>query len=267
MVYIENIINSRIQYTFLGNSIGEYIFFLFSLTFLISFIYFLKKIAIKNIFKIENIKEKKYFFFLSFIDDLTYPLAVLVGFYTAIKTLNISENISFYLNKIFFIAVVYVVVKTLNETLDLIEEYVVKKRRKELHVDTSLLPLSFKVLKIFVWFIAFLFILSNFGINIVSFVASAGVAGVAIALAAQSVLSDFFGSLSIYFDRPFKVNDFIIVGEHMGTVANVGIKSTRITSITGEEIVISNKDITNQIVKNFGRLKRRRTNFSFFCNL
>ena len=106
--------------------------------------------------------------------------------------------------------------------------------------------------------IGLLTILANFGVNITSLAASLGIGGIAIAFALQNILEDLFSSFSIYFDRPFEIGDFIIVGANSGTVKKIGLKTTRITALQGEEIVISNKELTTSSIQNFKKLKERR---------
>jgi len=112
------------------------------------------------------------------------------------------------------------------------------------------------------WFIGFLLVLSNLGVNITSLVAGLGIGGIAIAFALQNILSDLFSSFAIRFDKPFRVGDFIIVGEHMGTVVRIGVKTTRIQALQGEEIIISNRELTSTRVQNFKRMKERRVVFA-----
>jgi len=112
--------------------------------------------------------------------------------------------------------------------------------------------------KVLVWVIGLLFLLSNLGVNITSLAASLGIGGIAIALALQRVLEDLFSSFSIYFDKPFEVGDFIVVGEKSGVVEKIGIKTTRLRALQGEQIVISNKELTVAQVENFKRLEERR---------
>ncbi len=88
-----------------------------------------------------------------------------------------------------------------------------------------------------------------------------GVGGIAIALAVQNTLSDVFSAFSIYFDRPFEIGDFVVIGDQSGTVTNIGMKSTRIRLLQGEELVISNKELTSTQVRNFKKLEKRRINF------
>ena len=117
--------------------------------------------------------------------------------------------------------------------------------------------------KVAIWLIGGLLILSNLGINITSLIAGLGIGGVAIAFALQNILGDLFSSFAIYFDKPFEIGDMIVVGEYRGTVEKIGIKSTRIRSLQGEEIVIANQDLTSARIQNFRKLKERRVTFSF----
>jgi len=118
-------------------------------------------------------------------------------------------------------------------------------------------------LRTMLWVVVLLATLSNMGINITAFVASLGVGGIAIALAVQNILGDLFASLSIAVDKPFEVGDFITLGTISGTVENVGLKTTRIRSLSGEQIIISNTELLKQTVSNFKRLLERRIVFRF----
>lgn len=111
------------------------------------------------------------------------------------------------------------------------------------------------------WILGVLVVVQNFGINVTSLVAGLGIGGIAIALAAQNVLADLFSSFSIIFDKPFKVGDFIVVGADAGTVRHVGMKTTRMQSLNGEEIVLSNQELTSARVQNYGRMEERRVAF------
>ena len=106
-------------------------------------------------------------------------------------------------------------------------------------------------------------LLDNLGFDISAVVASLGIGGVAIALASQGILQDLFSYFSILLDRPFELGDFIIVGDYLGTVEYVGIKTTRLRSISGEEIVIANTDLTGSRIRNFKRMRQRRIVFKF----
>ncbi len=112
-----------------------------------------------------------------------------------------------------------------------------------------------------IWVIALLFLLDNLGVKISAVVAGLGVGGIAVALAAQAVLGDLFGYFVIFFDKPFAIGDFIVVGDKMGTVEYIGIKTTRIRVLGGELLIFSNKDLTNSCVHNFRKMEKRRVVF------
>jgi small-conductance mechanosensitive channel len=118
-------------------------------------------------------------------------------------------------------------------------------------------------LRLVLWAVFVLAVLSNLGVNITAFVASLGIGGVAVALAVQNILGDLFASLSIAVDKPFETGDFIGVGEIEGTVQYVGLKTTRIQSISGEQIIMSNTDLLKQVLKNYRRMDERRVVFKF----
>jgi small-conductance mechanosensitive channel len=113
------------------------------------------------------------------------------------------------------------------------------------------------------WSMVTLAILSNLGVDITAFVASLGVGGIAVALAVQNVLGDLFASLSIAIDKPFEVGDFIAFDSVSGTVEHVGLKSTRIRSLSGEQVVVSNTDLLKQTLSNYKRQAQRRVQFGF----
>jgi small-conductance mechanosensitive channel len=112
-----------------------------------------------------------------------------------------------------------------------------------------------------IWALALVFILDNLGVRISAVVAGLGIGGVAVALAAQAVLGDLFSYFVIFFDKPFVIGDFIVVGDKMGSVEYVGIKTTRIRSLSGEQLVFANTDLTNSRVHNFKKMEKRRVVF------
>ncbi|MGH8190167.1 MAG: mechanosensitive ion channel family protein [Rhodanobacteraceae bacterium] len=114
-----------------------------------------------------------------------------------------------------------------------------------------------------VWVTLVLALLAGGGVNITAFVASLGVGGIAVALALQNVLTDLFSSIAIGLDKPFEVGEFIMFGTELGTVTKVGIKSTRIKSLSGEELAISNSVLLKNLIHNYSRRQERRIVFHF----
>jgi small-conductance mechanosensitive channel len=116
--------------------------------------------------------------------------------------------------------------------------------------------------RVVVWSIAFLLILNNLGFDVTALVAGLGIGGIAVALAAQNILGDLFASLAIVLDQPFVVGDFVVLGDKMGTVERIGIKTTRIRSLSGEELIVANADLLASRIHNFKRMAERRVVFT-----
>lgn len=119
------------------------------------------------------------------------------------------------------------------------------------------------LLRMLLWTIMLLSILANAGVNITALVASLGVGGIAIALAVQTILSDVFASLSIGFDKPFEIGDFVVFNDVAGTIEHIGLKTTRIRSLSGEQIVCGNAILLQQTLHNYKRMQTRRIVFTF----
>lgn len=116
--------------------------------------------------------------------------------------------------------------------------------------------------RLLVWIVVTLLILSNLGVNISTLVASLGIGGVAVALALQNVLGDLFASLAIMMDKPFQVGDYLSIGEASGTVRHIGLKTTRLESLTGEELVFANSDLLKTRIHNYKQMKQRRISYT-----
>ncbi len=126
---------------------------------------------------------------------------------------------------------------------------------------TTLSAISF-VGRLALWSVVFLLALDNIGFDITALITGLGIGGIAVALALQNVLGDLFASLSIVLDKPFVIGDFIIVNEYLGTVEKIGLKTTRIRSLSGEQVVFSNADLLNSRIRNFKRMYERRVVFT-----
>lgn len=198
------------------------------------------------------LKEIKWFFYL------------LLSIFFSLKYINVNSiisNISYYLVIVF---AGYYIAKGISSVINhLIEIHVKKNENKKDASSSSMMILLGNIAKGIIWVIALLMILSNAGIEITPMIASLGIGGIAIALALQSVLADLFGAFVIYFDKPFKEGDFIIVGSDMGVVKHIGIKSTRIQALQGQELVMSNTELVNSRVNNYKQMEKRRIAFSF----
>jgi len=141
-------------------------------------------------------------------------------------------------------------------------DYLKRHKDTDAASATTVSVLGF-IARVALWAVLLLMILDNLGFNITTLVASLGIGGIAVALAVQNILGDIFASLSIAMDKPFVIGDFIIVGDQLGTVEYIGLKTTRIRSLSGEQIVFSNNDLLNSRIRNFKRMYERRVLFGF----
>ena len=182
--------------------------------------------------------------------------------YFSIKQLNLNPQIEKFLNVFFIVLLTFFGVRFLLSIITYsVETYWIKKE-KDLS-KKQVLKGVITILNLVAWSIAIIILLDNLGIKVSALVAGLGIGGIAIALAAQTLLGDFFSYFIIFFDRPFKIGDFIIVGDYLGTVDHIGLKTTRIHSLSGEQIVFSNQDLTNSRVRNYKQMDRRRVAFQF----
>jgi len=145
--------------------------------------------------------------------------------------------------------------------------YAIDLRRKRSAGLDALLTSSMDVILfaagLLIWAMVLLLALDNLGVQIKPLLAGLGIGGIAVALAVQTVLSDLLASMSIALDKPFGIGDFLTVGECQGTVEHIGVKSTRLRSLSGEQIIMGNTDILKSRVRNYGRMRERRAVFQF----
>jgi small-conductance mechanosensitive channel len=258
----EKLILDLLSSEFLGNSLQNILlaillFFIFKL--------FLKQIIIRLIQKLESITNKTKLridnYFIDVLANIHPRFYDFLSFYFAIKTLILSIHLERVLDGLLIGIVILQVINSLNN----LSLYVLKKLFNLDNVseeDKTVFDGFTLLIKIILWITGLLFLLANLGVNISSLAASLGIGGIAIALAVQNILGDLFSSFSIYFDKPFAVGDTIIVDKYTGVVKRIGLKSTRIQTLQGEELVIGNKELISSKIQNLKKMERRRVMFS-----
>ncbi len=249
------------QVQYLNNTLWEYFLFLILFIGISVAIFLLKYILLRKIARV--VKERPIFnLFLDVINRIRSSFYAFISFYISLSILDIPE----YLSKIFWIVLVFLVTYRMvmigYQFVDFGLRFYLKRQDDEKEGVAMIRNIG-NIGKGILWIFAVIVVLSIFGVDVTALVAGMGIGGIAIAFALQSILSDLFSSFSIFLDKPFKEGDFISVGEKMGTVEKIGIKSTRIRALQGEEIIFSNKELTTLQVHNFGNMKRRRASFSF----
>ena len=140
--------------------------------------------------------------------------------------------------------------------------YAERKMEEDAAGATTVAFIGF-LLRLGLWLLIALVALDTAGIDITALVAGLGIGGIAVALATQNILGDLFASLSIVLDKPFVIGDFVVVGDMAGTVEHIGLKTTRVRSLSGEQLVFSNNDLLSSRIRNFKRMEERRVLFTF----
>lgn len=249
-------------FSFLGNSLSEYATALVVLILLLvvfkiaqfSILHWLKHVAEKTATNLDDT-------FIRIVRSLRPQFYTFVAFYVAIQTLTLTEVASRVVDVILIIWVTYQVIIAVQILINyFIRERLVKEGDA---MAQSALQVLGRIAKGVLWAIGIILVLDNLGVNVSSLIAGLGIGGVAIAFALQNILSDLFASFAIYFDKPFTVGDLIAVGEDVGTVEKIGIKTTRLRDIRGEELVISNRELTSARIQNYKKMEERRVVFSF----
>ena len=191
-----------------------------------------------------------------------YFLVILIGAYLGLEFLSFLKPYATTMAFIFAIAEIVLVTFIITRVVNVVISWYAGGRAKERMSEHILFVLK-KIINVVIFLFAFLIILDVAGVNLSGIVVGLGVGGIAIAFALQNVLSDVFSAFSIYFDKPFEIGDYIVVGEYSGTVKKIGMKSTRVQLLQGEELVLSNRELTSTSVRNFKKMKKRRISFSF----
>ncbi|MBN2306860.1 mechanosensitive ion channel [Candidatus Peregrinibacteria bacterium] len=247
--------------SYFGNTVESY---LIALAILLGIMIFLKLLKGRIFARLEKWAHKTKTDlddeFIRAIETIPGILYFFVALYVALQILILHPVIHKTVEIILVILVIYWATKLAAELIEFGLAKVAKKQNGKREKNTTYYALNL-ISKLILWSTGLLLILSNLGVNISALVASLGIGGIAVALAIQNILSDIFSSFSLYLDKPFEIGDFIIVGENMGTVKKIGLKTTRIEALQGEEIVISNNELTSTRVRNFKKMKKRRIVF------
>lgn len=250
-----------IQQTFFHNRLLDY---LVSLSFLIIgllIIRILKGIILKR-FKTWAAKTATKIddFMIHAFEKTLLPIFYFGVFYLAMGVLTLPSTLEKSIDVLGIVVLTFFGVRFLNTLINYTLEVYWVKGGDEI-LKTRSIKGVFPVIKVVVWGIGIAFLLDNLGFKITTVVAGLGIGGVAVALAAQAVLGDLFSYFAILIDRPFEIGDFIIIEGYLGVVEHVGIKTTRIRSLGGEQLVFSNTDLTNSRVRNYKRMDKRRVIF------
>ncbi len=214
----------------------------------------LKKISAKTVSQVDDL-------IIILLEKTTSILILILSLYTASYFITLAPFVStLILNILVLIFLIQAAVWGNAAITFYVNDYTKKKKETDAAAATTMSAVSF-VGKLALYAGLVIIALDNLGFDITTLIAGLGVGGIAIALAVQNILSDLFASLSIVLDKPFVIGDFIIINEYMGTVEHVGLKTTRIRSLSGEQLVISNNDLLSSRIRNYKRMQERRIVF------
>lgn len=255
-------ITTFLHYTLMGNTLLDYCmalggFTLGSLSIFIFKHYILTRLKIW----VNAIPTQVSGLIFSVIEKYFIPIFYFTIFYLSLKFLVLPSKIEHTLDVVIIILFtmfsVSIVIAIAHYTL---QRYL-QKSDDSMQKKDQLKGLS-GLVSFAIWIIAIIFLLDNLGVKISAVVAGLGIGGIAVALAAQAVLGDLFSYFVIFFDKPFESGDFVMVGDKVGVIEHIGIKTTRMRALSGEQLVFSNTDLTNSRVHNYKRMERRRVVFS-----
>ncbi|MCK4635989.1 MAG: mechanosensitive ion channel [Candidatus Moranbacteria bacterium] len=260
---LNNLIPSEIlQKIFFGSSVEQYMTALIYFIIAVIALGILQKVILKKL----DILSKKT---KNDIDDVIIEIVrgikpkfyIVLSIYISLQVLSLSEMAVKIISAIFIFIVIFQITSSLQLLINFLAQKFSGNNEESGEHTKSAAHLLGTIVTFFIWVIGILMILSNVGVNVSSLLAGIGIGGLAIAFALKEILADLFASFSIYFDKPFKAGDVIAIGNDKGKVKKIGIKTTRVLVSTGEEIIISNQDLTSARVYNFRKLERRRVSF------
>ncbi|WP_163398922.1 mechanosensitive ion channel family protein [Flavobacterium fluviatile] len=248
--------------TFLGNKLYDWLIAIaiIVITFIVLRIF--KFVIFKRLKKwAANTKTSWDEFVLGIIEKSALPLLHISIVYFALQTLSFGEKVTNVLHVAYMIILTFYIVKII---IAAFRKFVFSfiQRDEDSESKEKQAGGLIAIVNIIIWILGVVFLIDNMGYNVTTIVAGLGVGGIAIALAAQAVLGDLFSYFVIFFDRPFEIGDFVVIGDDNGIIEYIGIKTTRIRTLNGEQLICSNTDLTNSRLHNFKRMERRRIVFT-----
>ncbi len=194
------------------------------------------------------------------IQRIVIPFLYFGSFYIAFKSLTLSSKVIKAADTIYVIIITFIIIRIAISFLNYFLTTYFKRQEHGIEKEKQLKGIS-TLISIFVWGLGIIFLLDNLGFKVSTVITGLGIGGVAVALAAQTILRDLFSYFIIFFDRPFEIGDFITVGDKAGSVEYIGIKTTRLRALGGEQLIFSNADLTDSRIHNFKKMEKRRVVF------
>ena len=251
--------------SFFGNTVEQYLFALVVFAVVNIAVIVFKKYILHMLHGIAKKTAIEYDdMLIDVIKSIHYPFYLILALYISLWFLTVPQLVMDAGYYLMLAGILFYAVKAAQATIDFFAtEYDKKSQRKSrLGGKSKAVEYLSRVGKWALWLFAALVLVGNLGIEITPLIAGLGIGGLAIAFALQNILSDVFNFFAIYMDKPFMEGEFLIIGDDMGTVSKIGLRSTRIQTLRGEELVVSNNELTSTRIHNFGKMKERRVAFN-----
>lgn len=200
-------------------------------------------------------------FFVVLAERTIFPLLYIGAVYVGVSYLILSTKANKALHITVLLISTFFVIRAVTSALHYFINRAISEKDKDGEKKKQARGIII-IINIFIWILGIIFLINNLGYDITSVIAGLGIGGIAIALAAQTILGDLFNYFVIFFDKPFETGDFIIVDDKMGVVEYIGVKSTRLRTLSGEQLICSNTNLTNARIHNYKRMEKRRVVFS-----
>ncbi|MET0243012.1 MAG: mechanosensitive ion channel family protein [Flavitalea sp.] len=254
--------DSYLDKVYWGNTVQAYLMALAGIFITWAIIRTLRRVVLKRVAKwIQNTDTNFDDILLSVVEKYVLPYVYLFINYHIISELNLSARTQKVLAYAMAFITLYYGVRLVIHAINLSINGLMKRRNESADRIRQLNGVMV-VVKALIWFVGFIVMLGNLGFDVRAMITGLGVGGIAIALAAQTVLGDLFSYFVIFFDKPFEIGDFVKSNTSSGTVEQIGIKTTRLRSLDGEQLIVSNTDLLKTTIHNYKRLERRRIVFT-----
>jgi len=253
--------NNFLETKYWGNTIQDYLIAAVIILVTIITSHIIKKIVLTRLRKKSKEEhDNRYNFIAKSINRFILPALYFGAFYFALEFLSFGKSTNKIIEIVYAVLLTFFIIRFLIATLGyFLSKYFEEQRGEE---DGRRLKPLISFLNFLIWIIGLLFLLDNLGFQITTVIAGLGISGIAVALAAQAILGDLFSYFVIFFDRPVEIGDFITFDGKSGTIEKIGIKSTHIRSLSGEQLIVSNSKLTSTILHNYKRMESRRIVFN-----
>jgi len=239
-----------------GNTAYDWIISLSIIVGLFILIRLFKIIVVRRVKKWASSTHTKWDNFLvEMVENSAIPLLYISAFCFSLSYLEFSTKVEKVVHVAYLIALTFFILKMTGAAFSKFVHSFIQREQNSESKEKQAGGLII-IANVIIWILGIIFLMDNLGYNVTTLIAGLGVGGITIALAAQTVLAALFSYFVIFLDRPFEIGDFISVSDNVGTIENIGIKTTRLRTLSGEQLICSNTDLTNSRLHTFKRLQK-----------